>query len=152
MTELILGECPSCQSITVSPPPEQEYCAGCRETHGPRSRLVRRVVPAGCRLDLRGSIHAPDGRVLVARPRPEAPDGEVARLRRLLHDYDRGVFSEGDVEGAVFCRQLEYIADHLRRGETVSGFSSWCGGEIPPPVTVRAEIELDAQSFTVRPT
>lgn len=148
--EVILGECPVCNSITVNPPVELEHCEGCRATMG-LQRLNRRSFPAGTRIDLTGAVFAPDGELLYKRHRSESPDGEVARLRKLLSYYDSGAYTAMGVEAQNFRYVVEGIVASFKAGEPAGVFSSWCGGPIPPAETFRAEIEIDAQHISVRP-
>jgi hypothetical protein len=151
MNDVILAECPSCSSWTVNPPPEQESCEECRRTTWPVHSLVRHSFPAGCRIDVTGSVFGPDGSLLFERTRTESPDGDVARLRKLVALYDEGALTESGVGYESFRHEIESVLGVLKTGETVLAFTSWCGAPAPPPETVRAEIEIDAQGITIRP-
>ena len=46
---------------------------------------------------------------------------------------------------------IQYLVGHLQAGETLHVLGPWCGPEVPPSVTVRAEIEYDPVHITIRP-
>lgn len=151
MTEVVIALCPSCASMIVNPPEEQERCEHCRRTSRPLRGLVRRTFPAGCRIDPAGAIYASDDTLLFERPRATEFTREVERMRRLLASYDSGSETEGGVVARNFRELMTGVVEGLKAGNPVGYFSSRCGGEDLPSETVRAEIEIGHSDIIVRP-
>jgi hypothetical protein len=151
MTDVVLALCFDCNSFLINPPDDQGHCASCLKTVGPSATLSRYTVPHGSRVDPSGAVFAPDGRELLRSRRPEKPDGLVARVRRLMDGLDLGLCTEAGVEGELLQRHIQYLVGHLQAGETLHVLGPWCGPEVPPAVTVRAEIEYDPVHITIRP-
>jgi hypothetical protein len=144
-----IGECPFCWSYYIEPPAEDVSgnpfkCSACVRIVAPLSPLIRHSFPKGSHIDQHGKVRGPEGELLYERKRinPEKPDGTVARIRKWLLAYDEGMCSEGEIGARLFQDSVDQIIAASESDWGVAAFSSYCGGEPPPPVIKLVEIEV----------
>lgn len=77
------------------------------------------------------------------------PDDNVEALRKLLHQYDLGVLTSGEVWGGVYTLVLRECINHLKKGRETFVFGSGTDGGIKE--SVKAMIEFGPTMITVKP-